>query len=374
MTTFFNWISEGLGWILHILNNVTGNYGIAIILFTVIVRAALFPLTMKQMRSTAKMQELQPKLNALQKKYANDKDKFAKEQMKLYQEAGTSPFSGCLPTLIQMPILFCLYYAMMYPLKNQLHIAKSLLPQIAEGLDQSGYNQLNWVVEQVKNGTTTFFVEGREYLLNFNFNFLGVDLGSVASLDHFSEFATYWPNYVLSLLAGVLTFLSMKLSNSYSKKRTADREQNKKDDNPAAGMGSTMQYLMPAMTLWFTTFVPTAMTLYWSCGNLIQIIQQVVTNKMLEKDRKLIEERLAAEKAESERRRQLFAEEKVAASLNNMSKKKQKRLKEAQKEKDHQERLDQRNQAKADKADAGMIPEPQEQDGANDAEHPDSAE
>lgn len=338
----FGLISQGLGWILYQLNNLVDNYGFAIILFTVLVKACMFPLTMKQLRSTAKMQEIQPKLNALQKKYANDRDRFAQEQMKLYKDAGVSPFSGCLPTLIQMPILFCLYYAIMYPLENQLWIPKDMLPQIAEGLDASGYNQLNWVVQ---NATSSF----QNWSWNFNFNFLGIDLGKVASLGAFSDgtWTTLWPNYILSLLSGALTFLSMKLSNANSKKRNEQQKVSEADENPAAGMNSTMQYMMPLMTLWFTTIVPTAMTLYWTVNNLIQIIQQFVTNAVMKKEKKAIEDRLAAEKAESERRRQLFAEEKVAASMHNMSKKKQKRLKEEKKEKDHQERFEKRYQDKS---------------------------
>lgn len=337
----FGWISQGLGWILYQLNNLVNNYGFAIILFTILVKACMFPLTMKQLRSTAKMQEIQPKLNALQKKYANDRDRFAQEQMKLYKEAGVSPFSGCLPMLIQMPILFCLYYAIMYPLENQLWIPKDILPQIAENLDKSGYNQLNWVVQ---NAVGSF----QNWSWEFNFNFLGIDLGKVASLGGFSDgsWITLWPNYILSLLAGLLTFLSMKLSNANNKKNSEQKKVGE-EENPAAGMSNTMQYMMPLMTLWFTTIVPTAMTMYWVVSNLIQIVQQYVTNAVMAKEKKAIAERLAAEKAESERRRQLFAEEKVVASMHNMSKKKQKRLKEEKKEKDHQERLEKRNQEKA---------------------------
>jgi len=348
----FGWISQGLGWILYQLNNLVGNYGFAIILFTVLVKACMFPLTMKQLRSTAKMQEIQPKLNALQKKYANDRDRFAQEQMKLYKEAGVSPFSGCLPMLIQMPILFCLYYAIMYPLENQLWISKDLLEQLPNLGDfkpwMSGYDQLNWVVEQVKNGVNEFALNGQTWPLNFDFNFIGIDLGRVATIKGLSDgtLATLWPNYLLSVLAGALTFLSMKLSNANSKKNNEQKKVGE-EENPAAGMSNTMQYMMPLMTLWFTTIVPTAMTMYWVVSNLIQIIQQYVTNALMAKEKKVIADRLAAEKAESERRRQLFAEEKVAASMHNMSKKKQKRLKEEKKEKDHQERLEKRNHEKA---------------------------
>ena len=104
-----SYIMMGLGWILRLCSQLTGNYGVAVIIFTIIIKAVLMPLTLKQQRSMLRMQKVQPLMNDLQKKYGNDKDKLNQEMMKLYKKYDVNPASGCLPMLIQLPILMMLY-------------------------------------------------------------------------------------------------------------------------------------------------------------------------------------------------------------------------------------------------------------------------
>jgi YidC/Oxa1 family membrane protein insertase len=98
-------------WCLHRLTEFTGNAGLAIILFTVLLKTLMLPLTVKSIKSTAAMQELQPKIKELQKKYAKDRQKLTEETMRLYQEYQINPAAGCLPMVIQIPIFFGLYFA-----------------------------------------------------------------------------------------------------------------------------------------------------------------------------------------------------------------------------------------------------------------------
>ena len=98
-------------WCLHRLTEITGNGGLAIILFTIVLKTIMLPLTVKSIKSTAAMQELQPKIKELQKKYAKDRTKLTEETMRLYQEYQINPAAGCLPMLIQIPIFFGLYFA-----------------------------------------------------------------------------------------------------------------------------------------------------------------------------------------------------------------------------------------------------------------------
>jgi len=104
------------GWILTFIYSIIPNYGVAIILFTLAVKLLLFPLDLKQKRSMAKTQKIQPLLNDIQKKYGGDKERLSQETMKLYQKYGISPMSGCLPMLIQLPIIFALFYVVKKPL------------------------------------------------------------------------------------------------------------------------------------------------------------------------------------------------------------------------------------------------------------------
>jgi YidC/Oxa1 family membrane protein insertase len=104
---FFNFIHSGVYAVIH---NVNVSYGLAIILFTIIVRIILFPLNMKQTRSQVRMQAIQPEVKKLQEKYKNDPQKSQQEMMKLYKEKGVNPMGGCLPLIIQLPILWALFY------------------------------------------------------------------------------------------------------------------------------------------------------------------------------------------------------------------------------------------------------------------------
>ncbi|SES63223.1 protein translocase subunit yidC [Natronincola peptidivorans] len=111
-----NAIAQPLGVLLRIIFDIIGNYGISIIVFTVIVKLVMVPLTMKQTKSMKKMQEIQPKIKALQEKYKNDKEKMNIAVMELYKEYNVSPFGGCLPLLIQFPIIIGLFTVLRTPL------------------------------------------------------------------------------------------------------------------------------------------------------------------------------------------------------------------------------------------------------------------
>jgi YidC/Oxa1 family membrane protein insertase len=99
-------------WLLHALYAVIPNYGVGIVLLTILVRLAMQPLNVRQMRSMKRMSELQPKVQEIQKKYADDRQKQSEETMKLYREAGVNPLGGCFPILLQFPVLMGLYYAL----------------------------------------------------------------------------------------------------------------------------------------------------------------------------------------------------------------------------------------------------------------------
>ena len=114
-------ITIPLGYILGFIYEFVNSYGWALILFTLAVKLLLLPLSLKQQRSTTKMQLVQPKLMELQKKYENDKNKLSEETMKLYKEYNISPMGGCLPMLIQLPILFGLYRVIYQPVTYMLH-------------------------------------------------------------------------------------------------------------------------------------------------------------------------------------------------------------------------------------------------------------
>ena len=127
MMAIFNFFGSILGYLLWFLYNIFHNYGVAIIFFTIIIKAVLFPFSVKSQRSMASQTKLADKQKELQAKYGNNKQKYNEELMKLYEKEGVNPSSGCLTTLLPLPIMLGIYYSVIMPLSNTLHIASEAL-------------------------------------------------------------------------------------------------------------------------------------------------------------------------------------------------------------------------------------------------------
>lgn len=245
------------------------NYGLAIILFTIVIRVALLPLTIKQYKSTSKMQEVQPLIQDIQRKYKNDKEKLNAELMKVYQENKVNPAGGCLPLLIQMPILFALFYAISRPLTYML----GMKDQIASLLTKYGitgrvaYPEIEIIKAAGKAG---------EPLINMNF--LGLNLGNVPTwhVDKLFSDPMYLGLFLIPILAVGTTYLSTKLSMA------------KAAQGAGSSMNNTMMLIGPLMTLLFSFQFPAGMGLYWIIGNLVQITQQLYLNKYVLKKKEVV--------------------------------------------------------------------------------------
>lgn len=123
MGNIFTWlIVQPMGFIIELIYNFIPNYGVALIIFTIIIKLLILPLNLKSQKSMVKQQKLMPQLQELQKKYANDKEKLNKEMMELYQANGANPASGCLPMLLQFPIIIGLFQVIQKPLSYMLRI------------------------------------------------------------------------------------------------------------------------------------------------------------------------------------------------------------------------------------------------------------
>ena len=205
------------------------SFGFAIILFTVIVKVLTLPLTFKQLQSARKMQQLQPEIQKLQKKYKDEREKMSKAQMELYKEAGVNPLGGCLPTLVQMPIWFALYQAL-FRLASEGNLNEGFLwiPSLAQPRD------LTWIWPLPQ--TTDGWVYAAGLL-------------------------------VLPILTVVTQLVVQKMTTTAP---TGDSQQ--------AMMGQMMMF-MPIMFGFFALQVPQGLVLYWVSSNLFMLIQQYVINK-----------------------------------------------------------------------------------------------
>lgn len=273
--------------LLFIYNNMSFfSYGLAIIIFTFFIRLLLLPLMVKQYKSMAKMQEIQPQMQELQKRYKNDKEKLNQEMVKLYQENNANPAGGCLPLLVQMPILFALYWVISQPMKFMMGkdpaIIQELINTVPADHQVMGMPDLSIVNYYGNNPDLLSNVSGmldKSDLLNMHF--LGLNLGLMPSwhMEKILGSGQYAGLLLIPILAAVTTFLSVKYSSMQNKPSA---------DNPmAASMTNSMTTVMPFMTAFFAFSVPAGLGLYWIIGNVIQIFQQMYMNKYIIKKKEV---------------------------------------------------------------------------------------
>ncbi len=234
---------NALLWIYNILGH---NFGLSIILFTVLIRLITYPLTAQQLKSSQALQELQKskKWQEIQKKYKNDKEKLAQEQMKLYQEMGINPFGSCLPTLIQFPIIIGLYQA----------VIRALASTPVQLLDLSRH-------------VYPFFTQFSS-LVPLNSHFLWMDLGQPERL-----YLPFLPGVgipVLAILVVITTYLQSKLITPPSAN----------PDDQTAQMGKAMNLYMPLFIGYLSMVYASGLALYFVASNLVGIAQYAAMGRL----------------------------------------------------------------------------------------------
>ncbi len=211
--------------------NIPYHWGFAIVAFTVIIRLLMFPLTLSQIRGMQAQKEIQPKIQELQKKYGKDREKITQEQMKLYQEAGVNPLSGCLPLVIQMPILFGLY---------------SALVAIGQSLE----------------GASFFWIP------DLSFPKYTQGMGWLSEAFQAGDYVLLVSYLILPVLLIISQFFMQRWMTPAAPTTGNDSQ---------AGMMKQMTYVMTFMFGFFTLQVPAGLTLYWVTSNLLQMGQQWLT-------------------------------------------------------------------------------------------------
>jgi YidC/Oxa1 family membrane protein insertase len=227
-----NFIAMPMGQLLHWIVNYVDNYGVAIIIFTIITKLLLLPINIKQTHSTKRMNDIQPKMKAIQEKYKGDKEKLNVKLMELYKEEKYNPASGCLPALIQLPIVIALFNVLREPVKYVFGT------QQAYDLVEKGFW---WMtnISMIENKATLLMIGG-----------FGIPL--------------------LAVISGITTYVQMKMISPNSKDPTQ----------------KSMTTMMPIMFAYITYTVPAGLAIYWVVGNLFTIIQQYIMlkNKPVKKE------------------------------------------------------------------------------------------
>ncbi len=291
-------IVRPLGLILLAIFKAVGSYGLAVILFALLVKLICIPLAIKGKKSMLAMNALNAELQQLQKKYANNRVKLNEEMQKLYDRHGVNPMSGCLPQFIPLPIMMGLYYAVQQPLKFMMGFDNNVINQLATlvGVDiaKAGYYGQITIAEKLgqmftDNGgvwpeTVTKITNGMGELLNIDFSFLGLNLAQTPSFPHPSLI------WIIPILSGATAFLS-----SFVMQKMQGTQ-----NSAAAGQMKMLNIMMPLMSLYFGFILPGAIGIYWIFNNVFSCVQEIVLTTYLrgKKDKKDAEEtaRIEAEK------------------------------------------------------------------------------
>ena len=236
-------IATPIGYLLLWIYKLVGNYGIALIILTFIVKCALYPLYAKQIKSSANMAEMSEKSQDIQRRYANDKEKMNEEMQMLYAEAGFNPMSGCLPMLIQFPIIMGLFALLRNPMKY------------------------------MPDNTTMIFANHESFLW----------IKDLAQPDLL----------ILPILAGVSTYFAFALNSAMTQTPGASAGQNK-------AMNAIMKYFFPLSILWLARSYPAGLAIYWAGGQFMQIFFNLRINKIRDKMKEEKEHKKLVDRAEKE--------------------------------------------------------------------------
>ncbi len=257
------------------LYNFIGNYGWTIIIFTVILKAVTLPFTIKSQKSMARMQQVQPLISEIQRKYANNREKMNQELMKVYDKYEISPTGGCMPMILQLIILMGFIKIVYNPYTHLLGIPAADI-NAAAGVKSMG-DQL------ALSGDVLSKLAAQGYDTTLDLNFFGIELSKVLS-NNLSDIKMW----ILPFIALVLTILSVVISQKSAERKQNGNQKNDAQAQQAAAMTKSMFITMPVMTALITYTMPLGCALYWAISTLTQIIQQLFVDQFIIKKMKPI--------------------------------------------------------------------------------------
>ena len=309
-------IGDILRWALDLIYSLVGNYGWAVLIFTLLIRLVLMPLDIKSRKSMKAMQNVQPKIDELNKKYAKDKDKLNQKMADLYKKEKINPLSGCLPMLIQLPILFAMF-AVMREVANEetIQMILEIKQNILAGIEnyQPKLQSLLWIKNVFQpdsfmstvvpafgstlpeitkaSGTVTMEMieEAKAFLQTNEYSAWAANYGNAVA---YSAPLLMWtitiPKkfnglFILPILSAVSQFFTSKFMNAGQQSSNAQQ----------ASTNKFMQWFFPLFSLWICASSNAAFALYWVFINVFQIAQQFIIGKLIDRSenkKKLIEE------------------------------------------------------------------------------------
>lgn len=287
-----DWIAKIFGYVLEFIYGYVGNFGIAIIIFTLILKVLMLPFNYKQQKTMKKTNEIQKKVQELQVKYAKDQERMNTEILDLYKKEKVSPCSGCFSSIIQMVIVISIFMVVSKPLtyinKVDAETVNKYVSEIKTERNLSENEALNYPeIAIIKEKSDV------DENVKINMEFLGLDLSDIPSQDK-----SDWTVYILPVLYVLTSIISMKITNNMTnpdekdnlkKLDTAEKDAEKNQENKneeqeaIAAMNKNMMYMMPIMSIMITMIAPLGLSLYWLLSNLLMIVEKIFVNFVLDK-------------------------------------------------------------------------------------------
>ena len=277
----FNFFATIFGYVLNFLYNIVNNYGVAIIIFTVFLKALMLPINIKQQKTMKKSAKIQAKAKEIQDKYKNDPARMNQEIMDLYKSENMSPLSGCLSSILQMIIIISIFFVVSRPLTYLKHIDSSVIQNYTNEISQDGQRKNYAEIAIIKAKSE----ENPEVALNMKF--LGLDLSDIPS-ENYKDFKVY----IIPVLYVITSIVSMKLTSSINKTKNTKKEETstalitKGEDEEISmdEMTKSMTYMAPIMSVSIALIAPLGLALYWFVSNLLTIVERLVLTKMLKEE------------------------------------------------------------------------------------------
>lgn len=292
MISFF---ANIFGYILNFIYSIINNYGIAVILFSVLLKIVLLPLSIKQQKTMKKTEKLQKEMSALQVKYKNNQEKLNQEMMDLYKRNNMNPFTGCLGPIIQIILLFAVFSLVREPLTYMLHINNNEIAQMTQYIKEDGkvtinqtYPQisvLQYVANNIKNNEE-MSPEIQEKLKEknldlkkfyINMDFLGLDLSDVPQ-QNYKDYKVF----IIPILYVISSVISIKIATP--KQNVGEEEEKNNAQEMAVQMNKNMSFMMPLLSVMVSLIAPLGLALYWLTNNILMIFERIILDKFIDKE------------------------------------------------------------------------------------------
>lgn len=270
----FDFVANIFGYLLNFLYIILNNYGLAIIIFSILVKLLLLPLTIKQQKTMEKTTKMQEEMKSLQFKYKNDPEKLNKEMMDMYKRENMSPFSGCLSSIVQLILILAVFYLVRSPLTYMKKVDVNIINEYTNKLEtKTNYPEVQ-VIKEFGSENDDLYV---------NMDFLGLDLSSVPSTD-LGNFETLIIPFLYVISSVVSTKMTLNMQNKKDNKSEEKTENT--EETPEEIMQSTsksMTYMMPVMAFSISLVAPLGLALYWLMSNILMIIERIFINRFISK-------------------------------------------------------------------------------------------